>query len=166
MRLLAGILMLGVLVAVPAAAQTDPTTAPAGTKALLELMGVGVQVYACRDQAGGPVWTFVAPEAKLFDHATETGTHSAGPTWTLKDGSQIKGQVIATKPSPDSDAIPWLLLKAVESSGSGTFAMVTYIRRSDTSGGKARSMGCDASYLGSTDRVPYKATYTFYTGVP
>jgi hypothetical protein len=157
--------MLGVLVAAPAAAraQTDPTAPPAGTTALLELTGVGVQIYVCKDQPGGPAWAFVAPEANLMDHATEAGTHSAGPTWTLKDGSQVKGQVVATRPAPDADAIPWLLLKAVETSGLGKFAGVRYIRRSDTSGGKARAGGCDASHLGSTDRVPYKATYTFYT---
>ncbi len=162
MKLLAGILMLSSLAAAPVAAQTDPAAPPTGAKALRTLIGVGVQIYTCKDQAGGPAWTFVAPEAKLFDNATEVGTHSAGPTWTLKDGSQVKGQVIATKPSPDADAVPWLLLKSAETSGTGAFSQVSYIRRSNTSGGKAHTTGCDATHLGATDRVPYKATYTFY----
>ncbi len=163
MKLLTGIMVLSSLATVPVAAQTDPTVPPAGAKVLLKLMGVGVQIYTCKDQAaGGPAWTFVTPEAKLLDNVTEAGTHSAGPTWTLKDGSLVKGQVIATKPSPDAEAIPWLLLKAADTSGSGALAQVRYIRRSDTSGGKARATGCDATHLGSTDQVPYRATYTFY----
>jgi Protein of unknown function (DUF3455) len=162
MKLLTGILMLSSLAAAPVAAQTDPTTPPTAAKALLKLMGVGVQIYTCKDQPGGPAWTFVAPDAKLFDNASEAGTHGAGPTWTLKDGSWVKGQMIATRPSPDADAIPWLLLKTASTSASGVLTNVTYIRRSDTSGGKAQATGCDATHLGVTDRVQYKATYTFY----
>jgi hypothetical protein len=165
MKLLAGFLVLSSLAAPPLGAQTDPTAPPAGAKPIRTLMGVGVQTYSCEDEAGGPTWSFVAPAATLFDNATEAGTHSAGPTWTLKDGSQVKGLVIATKPSSDANAIPWLLLKAVETSGSGALAQVNYIRRSDTSGGKARATGCDATHLGLTDRVPYKATYTFYIAI-
>lgn len=162
MKLLTGILMLSSFAAAPIAAQTDSTAPPAGAKTLLKLMGVGVQIYICKDQPGGPAWTFVAPDAKLFDNATEAGTHGAGPTWTLKDGSWVKGQMIATRPSPDTDAIPWLLLKTASTSASGVLANVTYIRRSDTSEGRAKTTGCDATHMGATDRVPYKATYTFY----
>jgi hypothetical protein len=154
--------MLSLLVSAPLAAQTDPTSPPTEAKAFLTLKGVGVQIYTCKDQSAGPAWAFVAPEAKLFNHAAEAGTHSAGPTWTLKDGSQVKGQVIATKLSPDVDAVPWLLLRASDASGSGTFGQVRYIRRSDTFGGKAPTTGCDATHLGATDRVAYTATYTFY----
>jgi len=166
MNLLTGILMLSSLAAAPVAAQTDPTAPPAGANPLLTFTGVGVQIYTCKDQPGGPAWAFVAPEAKLLDHATEAGTHSAGPTWTLKDGSWVKGQVIATRPSPDADAIPWLLLKAAATSEAGALAEVKYIRRSDTSGGKARTPGCDAAHLDATDRVPYQATYIFYSAAP
>jgi hypothetical protein len=156
------ILIMSSLIAAPLEAQADPTAAPAGAKVLLELKGVGVQIYACKDQAGGPAWSFVAPQAKLLDGTAETGTHSAGPTWTLKDGSWVKGQVIANKPSPEAGAVPWLLLKAGATSGSGALAEVKYIRRSDTSGGNASTTGCDAAHLGATDQVPYTATYTFY----
>jgi hypothetical protein len=147
-------------------AQTDPTAAPAGSKVLLKLAGVGVQIYSCKSQAAGPAWSFVAPQAKLLDDATEAGTHSAGPTWTLKDGSTVKGVLVATRPSPDADAIPWLLLKAAPTSGSGALSQVEYIRRSDTSGGKAPVTGCDAAHLGATNQVPYKAIYTFYVAAP
>jgi len=161
MNLLKSIVAMSFLAA-SAAAQSDPTAVPAGAKILLTLAGAGVQIYSCKNQGAGPAWTFVAPQAKLVEGTTEAGTHSAGPTWTLKDGSSVKGQVAATKPSPDPDAIPWLLLKAAETKGPGKLAGVTYIRRSDTSGGKPHTTGCDAAHLDATDRVPYTATYTFY----
>jgi hypothetical protein len=162
MKLLAGVLMMSLLTGGAVAAQTDPTTAPAGVNVLLRLNGVGVQIYACKSGAAGPAWTFVAPQAKLMDGATEVGTHSAGPTWTLKDGGSVKGEVIGTKPSPEADSIPWLLLKAAGTGGSGGLSEVKYIRRSDTSGGKAPATGCDAGHLGATSEVPYRAIYTFY----
>jgi hypothetical protein len=163
MKLLKGTLALSLLTP-SASAQADPTAAPAGAKAVLRLTGVGVQIYTCTSTAAGPAWTFVAPQAKLLDQTTEAGIHGAGPMWTLKDGSSVKGQVVGTKPSPDADAIPWLLLKALGPKGPGALAQVAYIRRSDTSGGKAHAVGCDAAHLGATDRVPYTATYTFYVG--
>ena len=161
MNLLKSLLTVSLLLAT-AQAQTDPTAAPAGTKELMTLTGVGVQIYACKDQAAGPAWTFVEPQAKLFDQSKETGTHSAGPTWTLKDGSWVKGQLLATKPSSDPNAIPWLLLKAADSHGPGALAKVAYVRRSDTVGGKAPVSGCDATHLGATHEEPYQAVYTFY----
>jgi hypothetical protein len=162
MRLLPGLLAM-TLLASTAGAQTDPTAPPAGAKAILTLTGVGVQIYACRDSADGPAWTFVAPEAKLVDeHGAETGTHGAGPVWMLKDGSSVKGRVVATRASLDASSIPWLLLKAAETKGPGVLAGVAFIRRSETVGGKARPTGCDAGHMGAIDKVPYKAIYTFY----
>jgi hypothetical protein len=40
---------------------------------------------------------------------------------------------------------------------------VEFIRRSDTHGGTAPSTGCDAEHLNAIVRVPYTATYTFYS---
>ncbi len=161
MKLLAGVLTMSLWMVATVAAQTDPTAAPAGATWLLRLNGVGVQIYTCKNQAAGPAWSFVAPQAKLLDGTTEAGTHSAGPTWTLKDGSSVKGEVIGTS-SPSADAIPWLLLKPAGSGGSGQLSEVKFIRRSETEGGKAPVTGCDANHLDSTVEVPYKAIYTFY----
>ena len=154
--------MVNLLTAATLAAQTDPTAAPAGAKVLLRLSGVGVQIYNCKNGAAGPAWSFVAPRAKLMDGVMEAGSHGAGPSWTLKDGSSVKGVVLATVPSPEADAIPWLLLKAADGSASGQLSEVKFTRRSDTEGGKAPVTGCDASHLDSTVEVPYKAIYTFY----
>lgn len=108
---------------------------------------------------------FQAPEATLVDTQTGSpvGTHGAGPTWTWKDGSSVKGEVAQKVPSPDADSIPWLLLRAKPASQPGALASVVWVRRSDTRGGTAPTSGCDAGHEGTTTRVRYTATYTFYT---
>jgi hypothetical protein len=45
-------------------------------------------------------------------------------------------------------------------------ARAEFIRRSDTHGGIAPATGCDAKHLNTVSRVPYTATYTFYSAKP
>jgi hypothetical protein len=138
----------------------DATTPPSSQHAVLTLQGSGVQIYSC---AAGH-WVFVAPAARLFDKdGLEVGTHGDGPVWHLQDGSSVTGSVIAKSPSPDADSIPWLLVKATGSTGAGVLARAEYIRRSETKGGAAPSGGCDVKHAGDLVRVPYSATYTFYS---
>jgi hypothetical protein len=121
-----------------------------------------VQIYKCDKGADGVLkWVFVAPQAKLYVDGAEVGTHGAGPVWTYKGGT-VHGKMVATKPSPDADSIPWLLVKGVSYDGAGPMGTVTYIQRSATKGGKAQGDGCDADHLGDTSKVAYTATYTFY----
>src|SRR5579862_8402421 len=93
--------------------------APPGARLLLEAQGKGVQVYTCTNSQ----WILKAPDAKLLDAGGQViGTHFAGPTWRLNDGSVVKGKMIASQPAPDGKSIPWLLVGAVPGSGSGKFA--------------------------------------------
>jgi hypothetical protein len=129
-------------------AQTD-TKPPAGQKAVLTVSAKGVQIYSCQEGK----WVLKAPEAKLFDaKGKEIGSHGAGPVWTFRDGRHVKGQMIAKSDAPAAGDIPWLLLK-----GEGSFE---YIRRWATHGGVAPAGGCEA---GAVSRVPYTATYRFYS---
>jgi Protein of unknown function (DUF3455) len=131
--------------------------APAGTALLLEAAGDGAQVYTCTNGH----WTLKAPDAKLLDEQGKIiGTHFAGPTWRLEDGSEIKGNAIASRPAGDASSVPWLLVQAVPGSGSGKLANVLYIRRTETHGGAAPTQACDSG----EERVPYTAKYSFYTG--
>jgi hypothetical protein len=131
--------------------------APAGTVLLLEAAGEGSQVYSCTDGH----WTLKAPDAKLLDaHGQVIGTHFAGPTWRLEDGSEVKGKAIASRPAQDTSSVPWLLVQAVPGSGSGKLANVSYIRRTETHGGAAPTQACASG----EQRVPYTAKYSFYTG--
>jgi Protein of unknown function (DUF3455) len=149
-----------------AAAQT-PTEPPPTQRPILTVTGKGVQIYTCQQSAAGPQWVFQAPEATLIDASGKPiGTHGAGPLWKSNDGSTVKGEVLQKSASPEATSIPWLLLKAVSPLSSGIMTHVEYIRRSDTHGGIAPPTGCDAQHLNAISRVPYTATYTFYSAKP
>src|SRR5215216_4178206 len=139
---------------------------PAGTVLLFELHARGVQIYACEskpDDATAYVWTFKAPEADLFNGRGElVGRHFAGPTWQGYDGSAVVGAVLERADSPDTGAIPWLLLEATDHEGNGAFSTITHVQRLATVGGTAPAEGCDAEHAGDEVREPYEATYAFY----
>ncbi len=154
------------LLSVAANAQktTDP---PQGQHAILTVLGKGSQIYTCQLTNNTPQWVFKEPAATLYNADNiEVGTHGAGPRWTAKDGSSVKGELLTKAPSPEAGAIPWLLLKAAATEGNGILARVEYIRRSDTHGGTASTAGCDPQHLNAVSRIPYTATYTFYSASP
>ena len=89
----------------------------------------------------------------------EVGIHGMGPHWTSKSGSRVKAQRVAnTGCRPDPNAIEWLLLKQTEVSGSGIFGRVSFIQRTNTTGGMAPAELGQLNEL----RVPYTAEYYFY----
>jgi len=159
----------------PGAAETALTASvcPSGTPASLApaidqdlafaLDATGVQKYACKATATGAAWTFVAPEATLFDSGgNPVCSHFAGPTWEYEDGSSVVGAKIAGA-TLDPSAIPWLLLSTPSHGGpNGKMTGVTAIQRLSTTGGLAPATGCDADHLGATADVPYTAKYFFY----
>lgn len=149
------------------AAPQDPTI-PAGARQIQQVEGRGVQVYHCAAQA----WTPRGPDAKLYSTsdpaAPVTGTHTAGPTgsptWIWIDGSAVRGKPAQKLASPDPGSVPWLLLSAEPASGAkGILSGVVWVRRSNTHGGAAPAEACDAAKDTEPLRVPYTATYTFYT---
>jgi hypothetical protein len=124
----------------------------------------GVQIYTCGvDAAGAYAWSFVAPEATLFDaHGRRVGSHFAGPTWQLRDGSKVVGRVLSKAAAPEAGAVPWLLLEIVDNSGRGELRHARYIQRVHTAGGNAPAGGCDAEHVGDEARVDYTADYYFW----
>jgi hypothetical protein len=149
----------------------DATQPPASAHLRYTAVGRGVQVYHCTATQAEkqPIvfaWTLEGPEADLFDAATkqQLGTHTAGPTWTFNDGSAISGKVLQKQPSPDPAAIPWLLLETHPANAiTGALTGITLVRRSNTQAGAAPANGCDAQHYDIRLRVPYEATYTFYS---
>lgn len=143
---------------------------PDTQKVSLEVTATGVQIYSCSASKADPSrfeWTFTAPEADLFDSAgAKIGSHYAGPTWESKDGSKVVGELKAKDDGPDPNAIPWLLLTAKLTSGTGVFARTLSIQRLNTVGGKAPADGCDPSHAGKEARSAYKATYAFSVAKP
>jgi hypothetical protein len=143
----------------------DITLPPATAHVRFVADGLGVQVYACTVKDNAFAWVFREPQADLFDPKTHQpiGTHTAGPTWTWSDGSAITGKVLQTKPSADPANIPSLLLETQSAGTAGALAGITYVRRSDTQAGASPTSACDAEHNGNIAKVPYKATYTFYS---
>jgi len=154
------------LLALIASPQTpDPTLPPAEAHVKATAVGLGVQVYRCAPQDGTFQWTLDGPVATLFDPATHqpVGTHSTGPTWTWNDGSSITGKVLQKRAASDPANLPWLLLETTSASTTtGMLSDVTLVRRSDTQAG-VPPMACDSVHQDNMVRVPYQATYTFYT---
>ncbi len=143
--------------------------------------GTGVQIYTCTPSggAGGAAgsgadagaisysWVLKGPDAKLYDASgAQVGTHGIGPEWTSSDGSVVNGTKVeqVSAPSATPPAIPWLLLRASSTSGTGVFTNVTYVQRLNTTGGVAPATGCGASTSGTDTSVAYTADYYFYTG--
>jgi hypothetical protein len=136
----------------------DSLAVPAGHKLHMQLYANGVQIY----RWNGTSWTFVAPEAVLTADAGGhgiVGDHYAGPTWESNSGSKVVGAVVRRCPGTPN-AIPWLLLSAVSTSGPGPFAGVTFIQRINTAGGNAPT--APGSIANEEARVPYTTEYLFY----
>jgi hypothetical protein len=149
---------------VAARADQAAVAPPEGSTPVLELVADGVQIYTCEPKEGGFDWSFKAPEANLFDkQGRQVGTHFAGPTWKVEDGSEVVGEVVAKSDAPEPGAAQWLLLRAKSHQGSGTLSTVAYIRRTETKGGLAPSTGCDASHKSQQARMRYSATYQFFS---
>jgi hypothetical protein len=142
----------------------DAIQVPSGEEVVLSAHAAGSQIYTCQASAGDRfTWTLKAPEAELKDrHDKVIGQHSAGPTWTLKDGSEVKGKAAAQVDSLDSNSIPWLLVKVISNSGKGQLASVTSIQRVHTKGGKAPAEGCDAAHRDAESKISYTADYFFF----
>jgi len=142
----------------------DAIQVPAGEQVVLFVHATGSQIYSCQSgDTGKFVWTLKAPDAELHDRNDKViGQHSAGPSWKLKDGSEVTGKKVGSVDSLDSDSIPWLLLAAASHSGKGQLANVTSIQRVHTHGGKAPADGCDESHKGTETKSSYTADYYFY----
>jgi hypothetical protein len=133
----------------------------------IELLGEGVQIYACTVTPEGAAWKLKAPEATLRDQSGRiAGRHFAGPAWQANDGSTVVGSPVVVSPSADPGSIPWLVLSATQHTGAGLFAAVAYITRTRTVGGTAPGSGCDSTDQGAEAKVPYSAVYTFFTAAP
>jgi hypothetical protein len=137
---------------------------PAGAVAIAEVQGGGAQIYACRATAQTFAWKLVGPKAVLVsDDGTDFGTHSAGPTWTAKDGSSIVADganPIARADSPNS--VPELVLHVTSATGNGVLSGARFVVRSNTLGGLPPGSGCDAAHVNATVARHYSAVYTFY----
>ncbi len=143
----------------------DAIAVPAGLEPVLFVRAKGSQIYTCEAAADGKyAWTLKGPEAELKDRKDKViGQHSAGPTWKLKDGSEVTGKAVAHVDSLDPDSIPWLLVNVESHAGkTGLLTNVTTIQRVHTHGGKPGNDACDDSHKGAESKSAYTADYYFF----
>jgi Protein of unknown function (DUF3455) len=148
-----------------APAVPDSLRPPDGEVLVAKVLAKGTQNYECRTTDNTTyAWKLVGPDADLSDETGKSvGHHYVGPTWESTDGSKVVGEVKAKADAPDGQGIPWLLLKATSTSGTGVFSKVTSIQRVDTTAGLAPSTGCDAQHVGARQNIAYRGTYYFYS---
>lgn len=130
---------------------------PTAASLAFSLYAKGTQDYICREN----FWTLKTPDALLYKGYKPVGRHGSGqdgnPFWELKDGSRFVGKK-ERNATVNVDAIPWLLLSKVSSSGS--MSRIIAAVRADTKGGLAPSSRCSGE---EEVDIPYSATYYFYT---
>jgi hypothetical protein len=141
----------------------DQLKPPAGEELILRARATGHQIYVCQAGSDGRrAWTLKMPQAELFDEkGAAIGSHYAGPTWKLNDGSEIAGKMATRVDAPDKSAIPWLLVTVTSNSGKGALMHATSIQRIHTSGGLPPAE-CGESQLGTETKSGYTADYYFY----
>jgi hypothetical protein len=167
-----GLAVLGTLLWLPAscAQKVSPPDVPAaiqaphGEEVVLLAHASGSQIYTCQTGADGKSsWTLKAPDAELKDEQGKIiGSHFAGPSWKLNDGSEVTGKAAAHVDSPDANSVPWLLVSVVGHAGKGLLTNVTTIQRVHTHGGKPPAGGCDQSHRDAETKSSYTADYYFY----
>ena len=165
-----------------AAAEVPPAVpanleVPAGNKVTFMAHAVGTQNYICL--GAGLNWTFIGPQATVFDEDAEQNlTHFLSPnpsenglaraTWQhSRDTSAVWALAIASSADPAyvaPGAIPWLLLTVVGAQdgpiGGDRMTATTFIQRVNTVGGIAPAGGCPGA--GARTFVTYEADYVFH----
>jgi len=142
----------------------DAIAVPSGLEPVLFAHAKGSQIYTCQQGASKHFeWTLKGPEAELKDRKDKViGQHTAGPTWKLKDGSEVSGKPAAQVDSLDSESIPWLRIDVLTNSGKGALAHVTTIQRVHTHGGKPSNDVCDEAHKDAETKSEYTADYYFF----
>jgi hypothetical protein len=155
---------------------------PAGHKPFLIARAEGTQNYICLATTSSIGWSFLGPQATLFDdEGGQILTHFLSPNpsenatpraaWQhSRDTSAVWAAAIAS--STDANyvapgAVPWLLLQIVGSQYGPDYGdrmmRTTFIQRVNTSGGVAPSAGCSVpGDAGKRALVPYTTDYVFY----
>jgi hypothetical protein len=147
---------------------------PAGNQLYRVAHAVGTQNYVCLATGWAPA--VYSPQATLFNEDNEQvlthflspypfGSDQFFPTWQdSRDSSTVWASAVKdAKYTPDPTAIPWLLLKVVDTAagptGGDKMLGITYIQRVNTTGGLKPTIPCND---GDKYLVPYTADYYFY----
>ncbi|KAJ3387551.1 hypothetical protein HDU92_001909 [Lobulomyces angularis] len=147
-------------------------------KFVFYLAATGVQQYACNKSIND--FSFVAPEARLFDEGVKVGDHFArkdefggAATWEInakigrharkKDYSFVTTKKVNEVDSPEGKeiAISWLMNKKTSGSNHGVMEDISFVLRINTVGGVAPpSEQCKKDK--EVVNVKYNALYLFF----
>jgi len=149
------------LPALPDAAKAIAVIASSDVQLKFHFLATGKQIYKCENGtwSKGPT-----PDATLYDaNGNAKIHHSAGPSWTMLDGTGSIKAIGATAvhfTAPDGASIDWLKLDVDKTARTGAFSDVGAIQRLYTGAGKAPATGCSPN---QTYESPYTAHYYFWT---
>jgi hypothetical protein len=158
-----------------APALSKPIAVPSGLEVkdnavlVAVLAADGTQEYTCGaskvDDVTVWAWSTAIPVANLYQQdCTLAGTHSAGPRFTGKDGSNILGTRLRSAPAATPNSLTDILMSSVPNGGPvGLLSPVSAIQRLNTKGGAPPATTCSAA---SPKRVAvrFTADYYFYSG--
>jgi hypothetical protein len=135
---------------------------PTGHSLFFRAYGKGAQIYTCPD-VRNPT-PFAILRTSEGDEAELVAIHYGGLIWEATDGSVFIGDATRQQQAaaPDSDSIPWLLIPAKSTNGSGLLSRVTYIQRVQTRGGQMPLSSCTERPSGAQFLIAYVAQYIFY----
>ena len=163
---------IALVLALPATAALGPPSGVAATlqpstaeQPVLALSEAGVNIFECKprlDTSGDYAWSFVAPDATLYDGVRSVARHTTPNLWeSTDDRSSVAGFPRAAQ-NAGGDNLPWALYLGRSAGADGMFAGVSSIQRVNTRGGVAPLTGCTADNAGAEQRVAFSADYYFY----
>ena len=163
---------IALLLALPATGALGPPAGVAATlqpstaeQPVLALSEAGVNIFECKPRLGATgdyAWSFVAPDATLYDGVRSVARHTTPNLWeSTDDRSSVAGFPRAAQ-NAGGDNLPWALYLGRSAGVDGMFAGVTSIQRVNTRGGVAPLTGCTADNAGAEQRVAFSADYYFY----
>ena len=148
----------------PLTALLDPLAPQTDADAAFVLTGKGVQQFQCTADAKGRYWRFITPQAQLTDaHGRVVARQGSDGNFFAKDGSMLSVKIEKYADKATAGNVRDLLYKSSHRGREGLLSGITHVKRTDGKGGVPLTR-CSPSQLGTTLKVPFTATYTFYRG--
>lgn len=140
----------------------DPLSPGADASAAFVLSAQGIQQFQCTADANGRYWKFITPQAELKDAKGHVVARqgSEGSVFA-KDGSILVAKIEKYADDASPGNLRDLVYRTTWRGKEGMLTGITHIKRSNGKGGVPLTR-CSPSQLGSTLKVPFTATYTFY----
>lgn len=144
----------------------NPLTPSDGASAAFVLSGQGVQLFQCTSDAAGRYWRFIAPDTRLTDaQGRLVARQGSDGSFFAEDNSALSAKIVRYAQDSPAEDLRDLLYQTSPRGKQGVLSDIVYVKRSNGKGGVPLTR-CSPSQLGSTLKVPFTATYTFYRQKP